>query len=302
MNMIYDQFERYVQDNILHYLSGELQNSTIIIENCFLDITHEQTKLNVRFDFQELYKHYLNGKSVEDICDKIARKYTYATKIKPSLKAIEDMEYEKIKHFVVLNLGDLKAIQSRSETEPYIKMGDFAVSFDIIGQSDKGKENHVPVSKEMLEKIELPLEKLYELAVKNMEQMYPVRTVRIEDFKKDIPQGIQQLLQFVEGRILTNTSDDRGATVLLYPELLKSIREKTGRDLYIVPLSHRYIMLVPKDGLLNARALGKLLKKVNKKNPKKEDVLSDHIYEFDFGKNELKIINDSLMRRREMER
>lgn len=302
MKMSYDQFERCMQDNILHYLPNEVQGAgTNIKDNC-LNICFEDEGFELSLNLDKQYKKHVKGKSVAEICKEISDYCFRPLKFKSSLGILKDLQYEKVKDSIVLNLVNFKNNQRSLEKGPHIKMEDLAVCFEINLSSDDGQNFPVTITKQMQEKIGVSTEKLYEIALNNTERMYPAEMIRIEDIKEDIPKDIRKLLQFLDIHCLTNSSISRGVTTLLYPETMKTIEEKIGRDVYVVPIARRFVMFVPKDGLLNAKVLGTIVRKINQKIPKKEDILADHVYEYHFDKKELKTVKESLLKYRGMER
>ncbi len=80
--------------------------------------------------------------------------------------------------------------------------------------------------------------------------------------------------------ILTNRERVQGAITMLYPELLKSISDRVGSDLFILPSSVHEVILLPDDGQISAGRLKEMILEVNTTQLDPEDVLSDNLYYF----------------------
>lgn len=85
---------------------------------------------------------------------------------------------------------------------------------------------------------------------------------------------------------LSNRTGRFGASVILYPGLLKEISERMGGSFYIMPLSV-HNLLIKKDG---PEELGKILKESNMYVIHKDAVLSDSIYFYDSDTEVLRIV------------
>jgi len=308
MKMTYNQFCRYMQENILHYLPDEATIS--VKENVesnkgkeqFLDITHKEERFGVSINLNKFYQKYLGEKSVENICKDMADVYNRSFKLRPGLDMLTGMKYEKVKDHIIVNLVNYKNNQRLLEKGPYVKMEDFAVYFGINIIADDGQNIIIPITKEMQEKLRVSSDELYALALKNTERMYPAKISSIEDTITDIPEDIRKLLRCLGVYSMTNASECRGAATILYPDMPEKVKKNLGRDIYIVPASCNVVLLVPKTGVLNARMLEKMVRRINQRNPKKEEILSDHIYEMDCEKKKLQSVKGSMKKKRGIER
>ena len=85
----------------------------------------------------------------------------------------------------------------------------------------------------------------------------------------------------VSSYVLTNQSRQYGATMILYPDILKDIREKLGDDFYVLPSSVHELLIKPKTAEeRSVKELERMVWEVNREVVGKRDFLSDHIYEY----------------------
>ena len=88
----------------------------------------------------------------------------------------------------------------------------------------------------------------------------------------------------------------------MYPDIAEKAREIIGGDYYIIPSSVHECLLISKDCGHSAKNIGEMIRDINMAQVEREEWLSDHAYEMDFEKNELRTVKESLPRYREMER
>lgn len=85
----------------------------------------------------------------------------------------------------------------------------------------------------------------------------------------------------VSSYVLTNQSGQYGATMILYPDILKTIREKLGDDFYVLPSSIHELLIKPKTAEeFSLKELERMVREVNQEVVSEYNFLSDHIYEY----------------------
>lgn len=80
--------------------------------------------------------------------------------------------------------------------------------------------------------------------------------------------------------ILSNQSKQFGASVLLYPGVLESVRKKLGGDYFILPSSVHEVLVLSKESDIPLEALKSTVKTVNRREVRPEDRLASEIYEY----------------------
>lgn len=68
---------------------------------------------------------------------------------------------------------------------------------------------------------------------------------------------------------------------MLYPEILNQVHELFPEGYYILPSSIDDLIIVPKSACIPPRLLGEMVRDINREQLMREQVLSDHIYEYD---------------------
>lgn len=86
--------------------------------------------------------------------------------------------------------------------------------------------------------------------------------------------------EFIQSKVyvLTNRYNTWGASAILYPEVLKTIAQKLGGDLLILPSSIHEVLFMRRENIPEYHVLAEVVKEVNKKEVLPEEVLSDSLY------------------------
>jgi len=188
---------------------------------------------------------------------------------------------------------------------PHTRVDDLAVYYVIVVGRDEAGCSTLAIQNDHLEMMNISKEELHQTAMKNTKNLFPPQLIRMED--KLSNQGYNLLTsKYVECEsemyVLTNKFGQYGAANILYPDIVEKAKEIIGGDYFIIPANIHELVLVPKDNDYGAKMLGMLVRDVNEGLVDKEDYLSDHIYEMDFDAKEIRTVNASLPKRKEMER
>ena len=81
-----------------------------------------------------------------------------------------------------------------------------------------------------------------------------------------------------------------GASVMLFKDPLRDFANYMGHDLYILPSSiHEVILLLDDEYVQSSEELREMVRETNRMVVDQEEVLSDHIYNYDREKDEIRI-------------
>ena len=100
--------------------------------------------------------------------------------------------------------------------------------------------------------------------------------------EKNFDRALQDLKDYVPSDmyVLTNESKLNGAACILYENVLYDFAQKLGADLYILPSSVHEVILLPKLSMFEKDELVNMVKEVNTEGVAADEVLSDHVYEY----------------------
>ena len=157
-----------------------------------------------------------------------------------------------------------------------IEIGDMCMTFNVF-------PDNKTVTKELCEKFDISIEELRSAALKNSAEKMPLKVCKEGKTEAGVPYCL-----------LSNTEELYGASVVLYPGVLKKFAEIFDDDLHIVPLTTDFMMLMPAgkvDSLSLSVSLRMVTDVVKEKTP--EIFVSDMLYRY--MKDEDSIICEDLV-------
>lgn len=89
---------------------------------------------------------------------------------------------------------------------------------------------------------------------------------------------------------------------MVCPWVMEKVSSLFPEGFYILPSSIHEILIVPGNGEENAGELGEMVRDVNRTEVRREEVLSDHIYEYDRESGRICQVPEPKERKRGMER
>lgn len=198
------------------------------------------------------------------------------------------MDFENIKETICLKLVNLKKNQELLEEIPYIAFQDLAIIF-YVTLTKVGENASITIDYHMLNSWnrKLAMDELYSLALVNTQRIFKEQVTPMEELIAEILNMRLERRPLINGRedkkevfmyIATNMSKINGATVLLYPGLLKDFADKIEGDFYILPSSIHETIFIPADDGTRVRELAAMVKDVNETQVLPEEVLSDSVY------------------------
>ena len=145
------------------------------------------------------------------------------------------------------------------------------------------------VKENMLEMWGISEEAVYEQALKNTESLFKPDMFNIMTILsgRDEEEAKNRVLSPYEQYVLTNDDKMNGATVMLYPNLLREIGEATGSNFFILPSSIHELILVKDNGEMSAEELQRMVMEINRTQLDPEEVLSDEVYCYDYKQQKL---------------
>ena len=149
---------------------------------------------------------------------------------------------------------------------------------------DKSERMTILITNDILKMIPLREEKLYELALKNMEIKFEYKFYNMIEIFEEMPideEEKRRLIKSCEEEImyvLTNKEKFWGATAILRTEILEEIGKKLKQNFYIIPSSIDEGLIVPSYADIDREMMDTMIQEVNETQVSKEERLSDHAY------------------------
>ena len=170
---------------------------------------------------------------------------------------------------------------------PHFELLDLAIVFYcLVGRNSEGQAS-VLVENGLMEYWGKSANDLYNAANQNTPYLFPYEFGSMEQvLAKEMEMPVEGLTQILPiGRspqmyILSNNTGVNGATSILYGGVLKSIADRFGSDLIIIPSSINEVLILKADGEFSISDVTEMVKEVNAEEVAPEEVLSDHAYQY----------------------
>lgn len=244
------------------------------------------------------------GITVRDAADDIIRIYYECETAEVDMEDV--LDFNRIKGKVTCRLVNTSTNREWLESIPHIEWLDLSIIFYLIlGRSEKGQMAAL-VSQEQMEAWGVTAEELRRIAYENMEHLFPVQIMTMEDVMKDILKrelGISIEEGADEGQkgsprtgiplyVLTNSVGFAGACYMIPGMGIERLAEQLGKDLVVLPSSIHEVLATPYEDGMDLAGLSRLVQGINRAEVPREDRLSDRVYYFDRERGMLMVGDD----------
>lgn len=187
------------------------------------------------------------------------------------------------------------------EEIPHIEFLDLAVCFYYAYQSKMLGEGNILIDNSHMEMWRTSTSELLELAQVNTPRLYPCLCLSMQEILHEV-MGQEERGGGTEFRdfrgidipmsVLSNAKRIHGAVCMLYPKVLEKLAAEWRENFYILPSSiHEVILLKEAEAGPEAEgALKRMIVEINRTQVAPEEVLSDHLYCYDFNEKKVRIV------------
>lgn len=312
--MNFDEFCEFIEKHIAEHIPQGYENYHIEIKDVTktngrklrgISLRKENSSVAPVLYAQDAYQRYMHGEKTDEILENMIKTML---EVKPVYQ-IEDMfDFDKIKDKIGFKLLNYNLNRENLQDNAWKAVQDLAKVYDVFLMRDDGMYT-ASIPNELLRRWDIDIEELDKIATSNMERMMPPILIdmmdAIQNGKILNPPNLlkeEKLHNKNKLYVLSNVKNCSGAAVILYPGVLEKISEMAQSDLYIIPASVDEVLICPKNILLSARELGKVVREANRMMPK-ESILSDRVYEFTYAESKIHELADSRpLRRKEKTR
>ena len=175
---------------------------------------------------------------------------------------------------------------------PYIPFFDLAITFRVLATLTGDSVGSVLVTNELQDKWDVNTKELYKNAGKNTRSLFPEKIVKIDKFISACLPGLCHDEDDIAAYnhipyVVTNKMGVNGASVILYPRILKELSYEYDEDFYLLPSSIHEMLTVPASIGMNINCLKDMVCDVNKTCVSREEYLSDSVYKYVREKDEV---------------
>lgn len=289
--MEYKEFVEYIKMNA-GYIAGEGGNITInhVIKNngCEMDglvIMEKGKDIAPTIYLDSFYELYTNGENIKSIIRQIEVIYEQNKN-----NVIFDVNilkhFDTIKDKIVYKVVNYRSNEKLLEQVPHKRILDLAVVFYCLLDNEYGRSATALIYNNNLKNWNVTIDDVYKAALKNtpdllhskissMAALFEKCGVNVDGEEVDLKDYVPSDMY-----VLTNESKLNGAACILYENVLYDFAQKLGADLYILPSSVHEVILLPKLSMFEKDELVNMVKEVNTEGVAADEVLSDHVYEY----------------------
>lgn len=303
--MDYTQFSAYIEDNIEGYLKNlqtdciqmvsEMKNNGVLLDTLVIHL--KDYPLSPAIPVRPYYESYRLGTDIDTIMEKLAGDF-FAGLYQPYTVPFGHLkDFEAVKEDIFIRAVNYERNKVMLSSCPYVKKLDLALTFRVrFFQGSEGLSSLL-IDDRLLSQWSVTKEALYEHAMRNTMAKFPPVIESSEDVLGEMLERGETALGWdsvhVPLYILTNNLRLNGATAAFYPGVLKEFSEHLcsgGTDFYLLPSSIHEMMLVPsRDGGKSAVNYQKIVVSANQEVVRPEEVLSDSVYMYTYGRDEISI-------------
>ena len=289
--MEYKEFVEYIKMNA-GYIAGEGGNITInhVIKNngCEMDglvIMEKGKDIAPTIYLDSFYELYTNGENIKNIIRQIEVIYEQ-NKNNVTFDVNILKHFDTIKDKIVYKVVNYRSNEKLLEQVPHKRILDLAVVFYCLLDNEYGRSATALTYNNNLKNWNVTIDDVYKAALKNtpdllhskissMAALFEKCGVNVDGEEVDLKDYVPSDMY-----VLTNESKLNGAACILYENVLYDFAQKLGADLYILPSSVHEVILLPKLSMFEKDELVNMVKEVNTEGVAADEVLSDHVYEY----------------------
>ena len=289
--MEYKEFVEYIKMNA-GYIAGEGGNITInhVIKNngCEMDglvIMEKGKDIAPTIYLDSFYELYTNGENIKNIIRQIQLIYEQ-NKNNVTFDVNILKHFDTIKDKIVYKVVNYRSNEKLLEQVPHKRILDLAVVFYCLLDNEYGRSATALIYNNNLKNWNVTIDDVYKAALKNtpdllhskissMAALFEKCGVNVDGEEVDLKDYVPSDMY-----VLTNESKLNGAACILYENVLYDFAQKLGADLYILPSSVHEVILLPKLSMFEKDELVNMVKEVNTEGVAADEVLSDHVYEY----------------------
>lgn len=186
------------------------------------------------------------------------------------------MDLCKRKEYIVMNLVNAGRNRGLLKTTPHRDVMDLSIIYRIIVDHREDGLRTVLVTNAVLAELGLSQNEISVLAYRNTVRMLPAKISKLSD------------------RLYMMTNDIKmyGAATMVYKDAIKSLSQRLGGNLFIIPSSVHEVMVVPESSV-DLGFLRQVLSENNRLYIEKQEVLSDCVYFYNQKRNMIGIAHSS---------
>ncbi len=272
------------------------KNNGLILKG--LVIQRKESRISPTIYLEQFYAMYEDGMTFGEVINRIMacdRRYTGA-----DINVEMFLDFDRMKERIIYKVVNRKMNSELLKSVPYIEWNDLAIVFCCLMESGYDGYATVLVRNEHIRSWDTDAGELYELASVNTPKLMADEIDDIESIISHMlgerssgdaedcdgmADGISSAMY-----VLTNERRIFGATCMLYSRYIRELAMTCDSDLYILPSSIHEVILLPFHGSCDEDYMRTMVREINETQVDVEDRLSDNIYYYDRGSDEIRVV------------
>ena len=255
-----------------------------------LTISKKGVNIAPNIYLESLFERYQDGMTMEAVCREVMDIYE-------QYKETQDFDSRKITEFhqvrdrICFRLVNTEKNKELLADIPYIPYLDLAIVFYVLVSKDAGGTSTVLIRNSFIDSWGTDTQTLYSIAIENTQRIFrgsvqsmgnvmaEIMEVMLdaEDSKEFYDMAVDTEDRFPM-YVATNYEKLNGASVLLYPNLLRDFAEQIRSDFYILPSSIHEVIFVPESAGMDIEYMKTMVQEINVTQVADEEILSDNVY------------------------
>lgn len=245
-------------------------------------ISEEDSGTSPTFYFENYFKDYCSGTSVNALAKEIVGMYYHAVS-SVNINVTEFKDFETQKDKIAYKLVNKDAYKAQLKDIPHIEFFDLAIVFYCIVEINEESSMSFLITNTALKLWGISNDTLFAIATKNTPEILPISIFSMTQFIFDDIDDDLSLEEMIdelpdeEMYIVSNTYRKNGFSSILYPNVLEALGNKFG-NFYILPASMHEALLIPAHVGMDVEHLKGMVRSVNATEVAPEDFLSNSVY------------------------
>lgn len=301
---LYYEFMENVSKGVLEKLGGEYQTRIITntrnngVQRHGIAIRRQEEMIAPTIYLEDFYKEFNDALPMEKIVAEVLEIY-FENSVPEEKTDIGQIVFgpEQIKKNLIFRIVNYPKNAKILQDMPHIPFLNLAVVFQVLVYQKEDGIGTVTFTGQYHELCKREnggkalfgtLEELFLCARENTARLFPERLYDMEEIMNGLLHGKKASPLCLEERatqkeemelfVLTNETGISGAGCLLYPHMIKRLKEYLGGDFYILPSSIHEVILLPIRKAVCEEELNDMIKEINLTQVPEEEILSDHAY------------------------
>ncbi|RKM61996.1 hypothetical protein D6855_00845 [Butyrivibrio sp. CB08] len=238
------------------------------------------------------YKAYREGMTMKEIVEEIVKVYN-SSMPESDIDVDFFFDFAKVSDKLFFKVVNYEKNRTKLEGVPYRKLMDLAMVPLCRMNSAAIGEGVITITNEHLKSWEITEEELWENIGESAGRVAPLKISSLLDVLERLSGSCIDVPPLCGISVVTNTSDNYGASAVFYPGVLPELAKDRECDLYIVPASVHETLVIPDPQMeMDVDHLIGIIAEVNRTSVAEEEILSDSLYRYDRESGKLFVVKE----------